>query len=181
MKKIKLIGCLFVVFTLILGIGLLRKKDDYCYYLAMGDYISHSQVIDGNNIHSFSEMLGEYLLENNKVKEVNGGYLKNNMTSKSLLEMIEKDTYKIDNSNLSKIIKNSKYITISLGINDVINQIKYDSLTDKLMYDEDIISNKIDIFKHNYRQILEDLKDLNKDATILLVGSYRLYNGTSKR
>lgn len=175
MKKIKVIGGFVVVLSLIMGIILLKNKKDYSYYLVMGDYVSNNQTFDSKEVNSFTSLLSNYFLENGHVSEVNKGYLKNNMNSKTLLEMIEKDSYKIDNSSLVKLIKKSKYITITLGINDVINQIKYDSNNNKLIYDKEIVENKIDIFKHNYHQILEEIKNLNNDAKVLLVGCYNIY------
>ena len=179
MKKLKVISCCVVIVSLIIGVIYLFKKEDYSYYLIMGDYVSNSQVLGEKEVTSFSSLLGDFLLENKKVNEVNNGYLKNNMTSKSLLEMIEKDSYKTDNTSLTKLIKDSKYITITLGINDVIKQVKYDTFNDQLMYDKDIISNKIEVFKHNYHQILEEIKELNDRAVVLLVGCYSVYGDNS--
>ena len=176
MKKSRWLLAGVLSFVLILGLVLVYHKKDYCYYLAMGDYVSNKQVLGDEQVNSFSSLLGDYLVENKLVNEVNSSYLKNNMNSKTLLEMIEKDSYKIENSSLSKLIKNSRYITISLGINDVIKQVKYDSYNDKLIYDKDIIDNKIDIFKHNYHAILEEIKDINKNAKVILVGNYKIYN-----
>lgn len=175
MKKIKIGICLLLVMVFCLGGFFLLKKDDYCYYLAIGDYISNEQVFEDKTVNSFSNLLGDFLVEEKVVNEVSTGYLKNNMTSKKMLEMIEKDSYKVDDSKLVDLIKKSKYITITLGINDVISQVKYDSYKNKIIYDKDVISNKIDIFKHNYHEIVEQIKDINGDAKVLLVGCYSLY------
>ena len=175
MKKIKIIGCLVIVVCLCLGGYALYKKEDYSYYLALGDYISKKQVLDDKEVDSFSSFLGEHLIKEKEINEVNQGYLKNNMTSKKLLEMIEKDSYKIDDSALSELIKKSKYITISLGMNDIVNQVRYDSFNDKLIYDRDVINNKIEVFKHNYHEIVEEIKNLNNDAYVVLIGCYCVY------
>jgi hypothetical protein len=55
-------------------------------------------------------------------------------------------------------------------MNDIISQVKYDELSDKLIYDKDIVSNKIEIFKHNYHEIMEEIKNLNKDVNVVLIG-----------
>lgn len=175
MKKIKIIGSLVLVVFICIGGYFLYKKDDYSYYLALGDYMSNKQVLNDKEIESFSSFLGEYLMEAKEVNEVNHGYLKNNMTSKKLLEMIEKDSYKIDNSSLVDLIKKSKYITISLGMNDILGQIKYDSVNNELIYDKDLINNRIEVFKHNYHEIVEEIKDLNRDASVILIGCYSIY------
>lgn len=175
MKKIKLIISCAMVLVVALSVFCFLNKEDYSYYLVMGDYVSKSQIVNEKKIDSFSSLVGEFLLNENKVNEVNAGYLKNNMTSKKMLEMIENETYKKDSKDLETLIKKSKYISITLGINDIINNIKYDSNNKKIIYDKEIINNKIEIFKHNYYKIVEEIKDINKDATILLVGSYKVY------
>lgn len=179
MKKLKIVVSLLVVFAFCFGIYSLVNEEEYSYYLVMGDYISNNQIFDSKEVDSFSVLVGDYLREEKVVNEVNKGYLKNGMTSKQMLEMIEKGSYKIDDSNLVDLIKKSKYITITLGINDVINQVKYDSLSDELVYDKDVINNKIEVFKHNYHQILQEIKDINSDAKVLLVGCYSLYGDSS--
>ena len=142
MKKIcRICVCLVLGVSLVIGVVSLIKKEDYSYYLVMGDYVSKNQIINDKEISSFSYLVGEYLKQEEVVNEVNDVYLKNNMTSKKLLEMIEKDSY-IEDSSLVSLIKKSKYITITLGINDVLNQIKYDSNKNKLIYDKDIIQIK---------------------------------------
>lgn len=175
MKKIfKIVISFFIIVCFFIGVITLKNKEDYSYYLVMGDYISKKQVIDDSEVNSFSFFVGKYLKEERVVNEVNDNYLKNNMTSKKMLEMIEKDSY-VENSSLSDLIKKSKYITLTLGINDLINQIKYDSKKNMLVYDKDVISNKIEIFKHNYHEIVEAIKDINKDVKIIHVGCYKIY------
>lgn len=175
MKKFKILGSLSLVFLLIIGVTLLINKKEYSYYLAIGDYVSNNQFIDNSNINGFSYMVGEYLTNDKEVNGVNTSYLKNNMTSKKMLEMIEKDAYKEKDESLVSLIKKSKYITISLGINDLISNIKYDSNNKRLIYDKEIINNKIAIFKHNYHEILEGINEINDNAKVILVGVYNIY------
>ena len=176
MKKIKVIAIICVAFVFVIGVSVFVKKDDYNYYLVIGDYVSNDQLINGEKVESFSSLVSMYLENEKLVNESNVEYLKNNMTSKKLLEMIEANSYKENKADLVNLIKKSKYITITLGINDIINQIKYDSYSNKLVYDKDVIVNKIEMFKHNYHQIIQEIKDINKEAKLILVGSYTLYS-----
>ena len=175
MKKIKIYLCMVVMIIFVVGITMFINKEEYSYYLVLGDYISNKQVLNNEQITSFSSLVGEYLKEEKVVNEVSSGYIKNNMTSKKLLEMIESDSYKINDSSLVDLIKKSKYISISLGINDIINQVKYDSYKNEIVYDKDVIDSKIQIFKHNYHQVLQEIQDINKDSKVILVGCYNLY------
>ena len=108
--------------------------------------------------------------------EVNTGYLKNNLTSKKLLEMIEKDSYKIDDSSLVDLIKKSKYITISLGMNDIISQVKYDELSDKLIYDKDIV---MTFLKRNVKEkegIISNCPNCGAETQLTELGKCRYCN-----
>ena len=177
MKKIiKWVLVIVLALSIILGLFIIKNKKEYCYYLAIGDYVSKDQILKGDNVKSFSSYLSNYLISNKLVNESNKDYLKNSMTSKKMLEMIENDIYVPNDEGIVKKIKKSKYITITLGVNDLINNLKYDNMNDKLIYDKDLILNKIDIFKHNYYTIVDNIKDINKDAKIILVGSYPFYN-----
>jgi len=161
---------------MVVGSVVIFKKKKESWYHVLGDYISNDQVINNKKIDSFSYGVERYLKDNKLVSEVSRGYLKNNMTSKKLLEMIESDVYGVDKINLSDVIKKSKYMTITLGINDVISNVKYDKLNDELVYNKDVIKGKVDIFKHNYHQIIEEIKDINGNVDIMLVGTYSIYN-----
>jgi lysophospholipase L1-like esterase len=157
------------------GIGILFTKDEYSYYLSLGDYVSNYVMVDDVKVESFTDMVGDYLINEDKVAEHKSDYVSNNMTSKKLLEMIEGNVYNNEGSGLVDEIKKSKYVTITLGINDVLNYIKYDSISDKLIYDEEILKEKINVFKHNYYNIVNEIKDINKESNVMLVGTYSIY------
>jgi hypothetical protein len=157
------------------GIGILFTKDEYSYYLSLGDYVSNYVMVDDVKVESFTDMVGDYLINEDKVAEHKSDYVSNNMTSKKLLEMIEGNVYNNKGSGLVDEIKKSKYVTITLGINDVLNYIKYDSISDKLIYDEEILKEKINVFKHNYYNIVNEIKDINKESNVMLVGTYSIY------
>ena len=90
--------------------------------------------------------------------------------------MIEKGVYGSENTDLLDQIKDSKYITISLGINDLINDIKYDKNNAKLTYNKELIEERINVFKHNYFNIVNGIKEVNAEAKIILVGNSFIYD-----
>ena len=175
MKKSKIVSYLILFSLIIVGIGILFTKDEYSYYLSLGDYVSNYVMVDDVKVESFTDMVGDYLINEDKVAEHKSDYVSNNMTSKKLLEMIEGNVYNNEGSGLVDEIKKSKYVTITLGINDVLNYIKYDSISDKLIYDEEILKEKINVFKHNYYNIVNEIKDINKESNVMLVGTYSIY------
>lgn len=175
LKKFKIVSYLILLSLIIVGIGILFTKDEYSYYLSLGDYVSNYVMVDDVKVESFTDMVGDYLINEDKVAEHKSDYVSNNMTSKKLLEMIEGNVYNNEGSGLVDEIKKSKYVTITLGINDVLNYIKYDSISDKLIYDEEILKEKINVFKHNYYNIINEIKDINKESNVMLVGTYSIY------
>ena len=117
-------------------------------------------------------MLGDYLVNGNFVENSNYNYTKSNIDSAMLLEMICKDAYSGNDGGVVSLIKDSKYITISVGMNDVLQYIRFDSNNQKIEYDKEYIKRKLEIFKQNYYEIIEEIKELNEGVSVYLVGYY---------
>lgn len=175
LKKYKLLGIICITCLIITSVCVFSFKNKSSYLL-LGDYSSKDQAFEGYSIKSFANEVGDFLEKEKLVDDVRNGYSSNNMTSKKLLEMIESDVYKEDKRGIVDEIKNSKYITITLGINDVLKDIKYDKFNESFEYNKEVIENKIDVFKHNYYKIVEEIKDINLESKIILVGVCSAYD-----
>lgn len=141
-------------------------------YLAIGDYLSVSGSLKGENIISFSSLLGDYLISEKEVDVSNYSYAKSSVDSATLLEMICKGAYSGEDEGLVSLIKDSKYITISVGMNDILNYIRFDSKNQKMEYDREYIKRKLEILQQNYFEIIEEIKELNQGVSVYLVGYY---------
>lgn len=172
----RMIRYLIVVFSIIAIlfalIRVLTPSRNINVYLAMGDYLSVSGKLKGEEITSFTSLLGDYLIDNNLISEVNTNYVSSSIDSSMLLEMIVKDAYSGSDSGLVSLIKDSKYITISVGMNDVIKYIRFDSDNKEVIYDKEYIRRKLEIMKQNYLEIVEEIKELNEGVSVYLVGYY---------
>lgn len=166
---IVVIGIVAILFALVKVLLPSKKLNTY---LAIGDYLSVSGELKGSEISSFSSILGDYLINSNLVNESNYNYAKSNIDSDALLEMICKDAYSGNDSGLVSLIKESKYITISVGMNDILQYIRFDSNNQKIEYDKEYIKRKLEIFKQNYYEIIEEIKELNDEVSVYLVGYY---------
>lgn len=177
--KNKIVRCLIVVLGIIAILFALFKvlvpDKKLNTYLAIGDYLSVSGNLRGEEIVSFSSLLGDYFIENKYVSDFNDKYVSASVDSYMLLEMISKDANCGDGSSLVSSIKISKYITVSVGINDILKYIRYDSNNRKMIYDKETIKRKLEIMKQNYYEIIEGIKDLNNDVNVYLVGYYCPY------
>ena len=158
-----------ILFTLFKVLSTTKKIDTY---LAIGDYLSVSGNLKGETINSFSSLLGDYLLEKEEIEVSNYSYAKSSVDSATLLEMICKGAYSGEDDGLVSLIKDSKYITISVGMNDILNYIRFDSNNQKMEYDKEYIKRKLEILQQNYFEIIEEIKDLNEGVSVYLVGYY---------
>lgn len=166
--------CVIAILFGLYKVLFINKKLDT--YLALGDYLSVSGNLKGEEIISFSTLLGDYLTKDNLVSNVNNNYVSSSYDSDMLLEMISKDAYSGNDDGLVNVIKNSKYITISVGMNDIIDYIRFDSSKQKVIYDEEFIKRKLEIMKQNYYEIVEQIKDINEKSKVYLVGYYFPYD-----
>lgn len=162
--------CVILILFALIKVLMPGKKANT--YLALGDYLSVSGVLKGEEINSFSSMLGDYLISGNLVKVSNDSYASSSVDSASLLEMICKDAYSGQDSGLVSLIRESKYITISVGMNDILQYLRFNSSSQVMEYNEEYIERKLEIFKQNYYEIIEEIKEINDDVNIYLVGYY---------
>lgn len=169
-RYIVVVLCVVAILFAIVKVLMPSKKIDT--YLAIGDYLSVSGSLKGENVNSFSSLLGDYLLKDNIVDVVNYNYSLSTMDSSLLLEMICKDAYSGFDGGIVSAIKESKYITISVGMNDILKYIRFDSSNQKIEYDKDYIKRKLEIMKQNYYEIIEEIKELNDGVSVYLLSYY---------
>lgn len=123
--------------------------------------------------------ISDYLWYNynfEKIDTINTSYIYPSLTSKELLRYIEDDTLKIgESSSLRKEIKNATIIYLSIGMEDLINNININYREKKLSYDKDILSLHADILVNQYQHIIEEILLLNKDIKIITSSLYYPY------
>lgn len=158
-----------ILFALFKVLSPNKKLDTY---LILGDYLSVSGKLENENIKSFSSLLGDYFVNDKLVNSVDDNYVSSSVDSELLLAMICKDAYSGNDEGLVNSIKNSKYITISVGMNDIIDYIRFDSNNQKIVYDKEYIKRKLEIMKQNYYEIVEEIKEINADSSVYLMGYY---------
>ncbi len=112
-----------------------------------------------------------------KTNSVYNDYTYSSLTTTQLLRYLQEDTTKISTTNLSlhQQIKSAKYIILSIGMNDFIEDIKVYYQKQKLVYDKDILSLHADIFINQYQQIIEDILLINEKTTIIATSLYYPY------
>lgn len=167
-----LIVTLCIIAILFALVKVLTPSKKVNTYLAIGDYLSVNGTLKGETLTSFSSMLGDYLLESKLIEASNYNYARSNIDSSTLLEMICKDAYSGNDRGLVSLIKDSKYITISVGMNDILQYIRFDSNKQSVEYNKEYITRKLEIMKQNYYEIIDQIKELNEGVSVYLVGYY---------
>ncbi len=99
-------------------------------------------------------------------------FVSNFMKSDYLLKIIKSDASKIVDDKILKIsalVKKSNIAFVSIGTNDIKNQIKVDESLKAISFDDDIINRKIEILLCNVKEIVNQLKVINPNINIYLL------------
>lgn len=131
MKKRIIFSSIFLIIFLL--IGLIKKNNQSLFF---SDYLLVP-------------------LNNEKIKS-NYSFSNENLTSDLLLEYLDYNAKNLKNSQkINNLIKTSKEIFISVGINDLM---EYVSLVDKkLIYNPSIINEKIALLEYNIHEIITSI------------------------
>lgn len=134
-------------------------------YLALGDSLTRG-VGDVTQKYGYTIRLQQELEKWPLIESVeldNRG--KNGRRSDQLLELLQKGHY-------DKELAEANLISISLGGNDVMKIVKNNLFTmNKLMFDQEL-----PLFIERYEQIVAEIRKINADAPILLVGFYNPFS-----
>lgn len=170
MKAYRRLIIIFFVVSCVLISMIIIKKDHPRYLMVIGDNVSYGSKYD-NKIISYGDLLYREVYKNNKIIGFNDSFAIPHVTSNSLLEMINSDVRDSKQKyKLSTYVKKSKYVFISIGINDILSKLIYNSSTGLIEYDNDSLVSQIYITGQNINQIIEDLRKYNSDVTIFMLG-----------
>lgn len=159
MKKI-LISSIVILFVFLIYLANLDKK---VYYLNLGD-----SLIIGNNYNSntYSNIIKDYLFDKDLLGKYNDGYYMKSIRTTDLINMID-NNYKNDKGvTIKHALIKADLLTLSIGINDLINQI---SIIDKV--DENELYQYVDEVMIDMDKLLEKIRTYCKED-IVLIGYY---------
>ena len=159
-----------LIISIGIGVKLVNKDNDEekkDIYLAMGDYLTSVQ-------DSYSDIYHQ----DNNIKNYSKFLSRKSMTSADLLRLLTIDTsiiYKGYNHSISSIIKKSEIITISLGYNDIMNNVRYNSISNEYIYDCDILDRLVSSLQSNLFDIIEFIYSYNDKVKVYVLSSYYPY------
>lgn len=187
MKRLnkKILTMFFISFLVIFSllIALVRgcssqNNKNQSVYLALGDGLALGVNSQGLIGESYADYFGKSLMEAKKIKKYYKDFSRYNMKSSELLKIIERDAIGIienESYKVSNLIRGSKVITLSIGLQDFITCFTYSSQNKTLSFNQQTIQERLEMVQLNIFQIIEEIKTINETAKIFLLGYYFLY------
>lgn len=168
-RKVKLL----ILIIMSLSVFLIYKATNHhnITYTALGDTISTGIDCYGRKDYGYSDYIKDYLSNINKLKSYSNEYTKEDMTIDGLYNTLlssEKVEKQNTNSNLKIILRDSDYITLSIGLNDLLYKL---SLTADFTEENlDIIIKEI---AQSFNNLIEEIRKVYNQE-IFVIGYYNV-------
>lgn len=140
-------------------------------YTVIGDGLSYGIDSYGRKTYSYGDYIKDYLKEKNKLKDYYNQYTSKDMTIEMLLNtllMDEKKLYKSTKKNISTILRETDYLTISIGLNDLLYQL---TTTNNLT--EEKVNSIISEIEIKFNKLISEIKKVY-NREIYIIGYYDL-------
>lgn len=168
MKIIKIFVYILICFTVFIIYKLTyNNKIDY---VSLGDYVSSSFGYYGEMQYSYSDYISQYLDKNNNLNSFLNSFISNNYKITNLLDDINNNkTIEYDNRivNIRSVLRESDLVTISIGMNDLIEIIDRD-------YSKEYIEFQLNRLFKEYKNLLDTVQNYAK-SKIIVIGLYNPY------
>ncbi|MBU5212979.1 S-layer homology domain-containing protein [Heyndrickxia oleronia] len=177
------------LFALLLLVGMLcspsyassKQKLDY---LALGDSLAAGQTPNKGIDKGYADFLAQQLDEVQLLGSFDKRFAVPGYTTTNVLEDIQNNISKPDLSgkeaNIQKMIADAEIITIDAGANDLLKEIKVDFSKGTLQYDPEKLKAAITTVGTNTVQIINQIRELNSNAKIYVMGYYNPFPNLSK-
>ena len=153
MKWIKKSLLLIPIIALLIALLFIKKEDKQILLLGDNKDISYC----------LKELAYDY--------KINSSLSLKTMKSKELLYYVSSNAY-LNNENkkisINQLIKESKYVVISIGINDLLSKLILNKYESKLTYDLDNISLMLSLFEQNLFNIIDHILLVNESCKIIV-------------
>ena len=153
MKWIKKSLLLIPIIALLIALLFMKKEDKQILLLGDNKDISYC----------LKELAYDY--------KINSSLSLKTMKSKELLYYVSSNAY-LNNENkkisINQLIKESKYVVISIGINDLLSKLILNKYESKLTYDIDNISLMLSLFEQNLFNIIDHILLVNESCKIIV-------------
>ncbi len=127
-RKVKLIILIFMSLSVYIIYNATNHHN--INYTTIGDSLSYGKDCYGQIDYGYSDYVRDYLQETNKLKNYCKDYTKEEMTIDSLYNTLlseQKMSNKNTNQTLKTILRDSDYLTMSIGLNDLLYKLSLTS------------------------------------------------------
>lgn len=170
-KKILLLLLIIFLIFIVYKLGF----DNKINYVALGDSISLGQGPYGEISYGYTDCIADYLENNHILKNYNKQYSKSGNKIEDIIDYINTDkTISFDeNINIKRILRESDLVTISVGINDFLEEFNILNINNDLK-GKDQLYKEIDKLSIEFEKMLILIKKYAK-SNIIVVGYYNPY------
>ncbi|MGN1000582.1 MAG: SGNH/GDSL hydrolase family protein [Bacilli bacterium] len=142
-------------------------------YVALGDSLAKGINPYGEAAYGYTDYIADYLSKNNLLDNYVKEYTKSNYKISDLVNDINNNKSVIHNEtyiNIKSTLRESDLITLSIGINDFLDELTVDNLSIKLK-DNAYLKNKINEISSEFNDLLVLIKKYAK-GDIIVIGYY---------
>ena len=166
-KKLKLLTIIILSSSVFLIYKLTNHHN--INYTALGDGFAQGIDCYGRVDYGYNDYVKDFLQENNKLMNYSNYHIKEDMTIESLYNTILTDK-KMNNNNIKTniihILRDSDYLTISVGINDLLYKL---SMTSE--YTEENLNVVINEIEKSFNNLINEIEKIY-NREIIIIGYY---------
>lgn len=135
-------------------------------YLALGDSLAAGMTSDKKISMGYADMTAEYFKSQNILGTYSKAFAVPGYKTENVLADLKTKV------ELQDAVKQSNFITISAGANDLLSDAKIDREKGTLILDPEAIPASLKRIAENYNLILQTIKQLNPNASVYIMGYY---------
>lgn len=143
-------------------------------YVALGDSLAEGLLYDKSFGKSYAEIISEHLLQQKKLQSFSKEFAVSGYKSRNLLKDLQSNKVK-NNASLHDTVKQASLITIHIGANDFLSEMKVNAESQTIEFDHTKTSAIMTQVKTNVSEILKEIRTLNSSAKIVVLGYYYPY------
>ena len=146
-------------------------------YVAIGDFYAKGHTVDNLYDYGYKDYVKELLSKNKRLRKYEDSYVKEEYTIEKLYDDIKNNDFMIKNSktiSIKKELREADYITITIGLNDLFNELNIINIEELETKDNKDITKAINKCLKNYQVLLTEIKRYTKKDIIIV--PYNIYN-----
>ncbi|MGE6487469.1 SGNH/GDSL hydrolase family protein [Paenisporosarcina sp. NPDC076898] len=149
------------------------------HYVALGDSLAAGQTPYKEIGKGYTDLLAEKFESLGYLKSFDKRYAVPGYTTENVLADIrndvKKDTFTPDVLGIKATIKNSTTITLDVGANDLLKQLKIDTTTGAISIDPAMVPQIIGQLSKNVAEIVSEIKKINPTVNVYIMGYYNSF------